>query len=985
MAAYSQSGARIAAILGPTNTGKTHYAIDRLVAHASGMIGFPLRLLARENYDRVVRMKGAAQVALVTGEEKIIPANPRYFICTVEAMPLDRVVDFLAVDEIQMCADAERGHVFTDRLLHARGLSETLFLGSDTMRGVISRLVPGIEVQTRPRLSRLSFAGSKKLTRLPRRSAIVAFSAADVYAIADMVRRHRGGAAVVLGALSPRTRNAQVEMYQSGEVDFLVATDAIGMGLNMDIDHVAFAQTVKYDGAEPRRLSAAEIGQIAGRAGRHMNDGSFGTTADAPAFDAEIVERVESHDFRPVKALFWRNPALRFQSPESLLKSLLMPPPGADYLRARRADDVVALETLVRIPEVAERARHPDRVRLLWEVCQIPDFQKITAEAHARLLARLFLDLTGAAGVIPDSFLNRQLEAIDRVDGDIVHLSQRIAQIRVWTTVANHAGWVFDANHWRERTRRIEDRLSDALHDRLTQKFVDRRTAILLSRLRGHTPLEATVTPNGDVHIEGHRVGRLEGLGFIAESSGASDQAEKAVAAAASQALRGEVATRAQALSVAPDATFALSPEGVISWHGAPVARVAAGAERLKPRADLLANDLLDAAMVDLVRTRVQGWLDAQVRSVLRPLVTLAEADLAGLPRGIAFRLVEAGGTIRRAAMAQDLAHLGDDDRKAMGKFGVRFGVETVYLPDMLKPAAQRLLLILTAIDRKVDDVADFVARHSPLTPGQVSFPLAEGVAAEWVELQGYRVFDSRAARVDMLERFAAEVRRFLRDEALATRIDSTPGQTATEAAAEAVAESSPEAVPEAAAPETAAPEAAAPEASAVEAAAETPAEEQKPVAPQGAKILPPALMSLLGVGAEVTMAILRAFGYRVTDAREGIAVQPKKNPKRHSSGKRPPREAAPAAEGAAPRPPHGERADRPERGEKPERHERHDRPKRADAPRHDRGPKPERGPRPDRAPRGDVVSARPPRRAEIDPDSPFAVLKNWGKAKPEA
>jgi ATP-dependent RNA helicase SUPV3L1/SUV3 len=328
MAGNSYSASRIAAILGPTNTGKTHYAIDRMVAHASGMIGFPLRLLARENYDRVVRAKGAGQVALVTGEEKIVPPNPRYFVCSVEAMPLDRAVEFLAVDEIQMCADAERGHVFTDRLLHARGLSETLFLGSDTMRGVISRLIPGIEVQTRPRMSRLSFAGAKKLARLPRRSAIVAFSAADVYAIADMVRRHRGGAAVVLGALSPRTRNAQVRMYQSGEVDFLVATDAIGMGLNMDIDHVAFAQTVKYDGAEPRQLSPAEIGQIAGRAGRHMNDGSFGTTADAPGFDAETVERVESHALRAVRGLFWRNRALRVQSPETLLKSLLVPPPG---------------------------------------------------------------------------------------------------------------------------------------------------------------------------------------------------------------------------------------------------------------------------------------------------------------------------------------------------------------------------------------------------------------------------------------------------------------------------------------------------------------------------------------------------------------------------------------------------------------------------------------------------------------------------------
>ena len=721
-------------------------------------------------------------------------------------------------------------------------------------------------------------------------------------------------------------------MYQSGEFNFLVAADAIGMGLNMDIDHVAFAQTVKYDGAGPRLLSAAEIGQIAGRAGRHMNDGSFGTTADAQSFDAETVERVESHDFRAIKALFWRNRNLRFQSPESLLKSLLPPPPGADYLRARQADDIVALETLTRSPSVMARAHHPDRIRLLWDICQIPDFQKILSEAHSCLLQRLFLYLTDDAGVMPDSFLDRHLGRIDRTDGDIVHLSQRIAQIRVWTTVANHAGWVLDTNHWRERTRRIEDRLSDALHDRLTQKFVDRRTAILLSRLKGQSTLEATVMPNGDVYIEGHRVGCLEGLGFIADLDGASDQAENVVAIAASQALKGEVATRAQALSVAPDTAFSLTTAGEITWHGAVVARVLAGAERLKPRVEPLDNDLLDDALSELVRTRAQGWLETQMRSVLRPLMSLVDADLSGLPRGLAFHLIEAGGTVRRAAMAQDLAHITDDDRKAMGKLGVRFGVETVYLPDMLKPAAQRLLLILTAIDRKVENVADFVAQNSPLTPGQVSFPLAEGVAAEWVELQGYRVFNRRAARVDMLERFAAEVRRFLRDEALTTRVETTPPK--------AEAATAPKADPE---------------------------EPEKPAAPQRAKILPPALMSLLGVGADDTMEILRTLGYRVTDACEGMAVQPKKNPKRHfSDHKRPPQtEAQLGAEGATPR---SERTDRPKRAEG------------GDAPRHDRGPHPDRGPRPETR-----IAAKPTRRTEIDPDSPFAALKNWGKTTPDA
>jgi len=749
-------------------------------------------------------------------------------------------------------------------------------------------------------------------------------------------------------------------MYQSGEVDFLIATDAIGMGLNMDIDHVAFAQTIKYDGAGPRRLLPSEVGQIAGRAGRAMNDGTFGLTVDSGGLDAEVIERVESHDFQPVKALYWRNPKLRFQSAESLLKSLLVPPPSVEFLRERRADDISVLESLVRIPAVKDRANHPDRVKLLWEICQIPDFEKILPEAHARLLHRLFLYLTTDASVIPDSFLNHHLGRIDRVDGDIVHLSQRIAQIRVWTTVANHAGWVSDKNHWQDRTRVIEDRLSDALHDRLMQKFVDRRTAVLLSRLKGQCKLEATVTPNGDVHIEGQRVGRLEGLGFIADQ-GTSDQADKVVAAAASKALRGEVATRAQALSVAPDETFTLNEAGDVAWHGVPVARLVAGAERLKPQVEALANDLLDAPVLDLIRTRVQAWIESQMRTTLRPLFTLSDAETKGLARGVAFRVVEAGGTIRRSAMAQDLAQLPDDERKALGKIGIRFGVETVYLPDMLKPAAQKMLLILTAVSRKVDDVAAFVNTHSPLTPGQVSFPLAEVVGEEWVELQGYRVFNRRAARVDMLERFSAEVRRFLRDEALTTKVDSAPVKPKTEAEAPA-AEAAPEATPETAV-EAAVEAAPVADVAVVAPVKEKSAEPEKPVAPEGSKILPPALMSLLGVGAEDTMAILSTLGYRVTDAAEGLAVQPKKAQKRRFT-KRPQNADAAKTDGAAvagdavktSAPKRKPQGDKPAgRNAKPQRNE-------------TRGRKPE--------------NKSAPKRTEkpVDPDSPFAVLKNWGK-----
>ncbi|MGE4218212.1 MAG: helicase-related protein, partial [Alphaproteobacteria bacterium] len=425
---------RVRALLGPTNTGKTHFAIDRMLGHASGMIGFPLRLLARENFDRIVAAKGSRHVALITGEEKIVPANPRWFVCTVESMPLDRPVEFLAIDEIQLCADAERGHVFTDRLLHARGRAETLFLGADTAAALIRRLVPEVEIETRPRLSTLSYSGPKKLTRLPRRSAVVAFSVDRVYAMAEMLRRQRGGTAVVLGALSPRTRNAQVALYQNGEVDYMVATDAIGMGLNMDIDHVAFAGLAKFDGRRRRPLTPSEIGQIAGRAGRHMNDGSFGPTAGVPPFAPELVEAVEGHRFDPIQHAFWRARDLDFGSPARLLRSLEAPPPRSDLMRARPADDLLALSALARDPELCARATTPGAMRLLWDVCQVPDFRKVMAEEHAQLLRRVFMDLTGA-GRLAEDWAAQQIDRLDTTVGDIDTLTTRIAHVRTWTYI----------------------------------------------------------------------------------------------------------------------------------------------------------------------------------------------------------------------------------------------------------------------------------------------------------------------------------------------------------------------------------------------------------------------------------------------------------------------------------------------------------------------------------------------------------------------
>ncbi|MBM3559492.1 MAG: hypothetical protein FJX53_06405, partial [Alphaproteobacteria bacterium] len=508
---------RIQAVLGPTNTGKTFLAIDRMLGHASGMMGFPLRLLARENYDRAMRVAGAAAVALVTGEERIVPPTARYFLCTVEAMPLDRIVEFLAVDEIQLSADPERGHVFTDRLLHARGAAETMFLGAETVAPLLRRLVPEVRIQRRERLSRLSYTGPRKLARLPPRSAVIAFSAADVYALAELVRRQRGGAAVVLGALSPRTRNAQVAMYEAGEVDYLVATDAIGMGLNMAIDHVAFAALAKFDGRNVRRLAPAEMAQIAGRAGRSMNDGTFGPTGTVPAFEPHLIEAIEQHRFETLKRLYWRSAALDFASTEALVASLEVPPPSDVLRRAGEGSDHLALVAALADPAVRPLVDRPAAVRLLWDACQIPDFRKDFSDGHPRLVARVFGHLA-RDGRIPEDWIASSLDRLDLTDGDIDTLVGRIAHVRTWTYVSHRAGWFDDAVGWQGRTRALEDKLSDALHERLTQRFVDRKTAALLRRLRtavgGETEPLAGVTGDGRVVVEGEAIGRVEGFRF---------------------------------------------------------------------------------------------------------------------------------------------------------------------------------------------------------------------------------------------------------------------------------------------------------------------------------------------------------------------------------------------------------------------------------------------------------------------------------------
>lgn len=747
---------RLTAVLGPTNTGKTHLAIERMLGHASGMIGFPLRLLARENYDRIVAIKGRSHVALVTGEEKIVPPGARWFLCTVESMPLDRPVAFVGIDEIQLCADPERGHVFTDRLLHARGGAETMVMGSETIRPLIRKLVPEAEFVTRPRFSELTHTGKRKLTRLPPRSAIVVFSATDVYEIAELMRRTRGGTAVVLGALSPRTRNAQVGLYQSGEVDYLVATDAIGMGLNMDIDHVAFARLTKFDGRFPRRLRATEIAQIAGRAGRHMANGTFGTTDEAGTLDEELVERVENHRFDPLQTLMWRNGDLDFRSPLGLLRSLERRPTRPELRRMAEADDQLSLSLLMRDEELVGRARNPAVVRLLWEVCQIPDFRKVLSDAHIRMQGQIFRQLTtGLAGRLDTDWVADQVEKLDRTEGDIDALVSRIAHVRTWTYIAHRGAWIADPAHWQERTRAVEDRLSDALHERLTQRFVDRRTALLVRTMQAGGELLAAVNAQGEVLVEGEHVGSIEGFAFYPDAT-IEDDDLKAIRSAARRALKDEVAGRVGKLETAPDEELALAADGVISWRGTGIGRIAAGPSPLAPSVRVRDTDLLDGGGRDRVAARLTRFLADHVARELQPLLRLRDAALSGAARGIAFQLVEGLGLLPRRALDGLIHALTAADRRQLAGFGVRFGPSHVYLAPMLKPRPTGLRVLLGAV------AAGRTLPAALPAPARISVAVEEGQDAAALDLAGFVLCGPRRIRLDRIDalRDAAESRR---------------------------------------------------------------------------------------------------------------------------------------------------------------------------------------------------------------------------------
>ena len=771
----------IRVILGPTNTGKTHTAIERMLGHESGMIGFPLRLLARENYDRIVERVGKSGVALITGEEKIVPPNARYFCCTVEAMPVERTVAFLAVDEIQLAGDRERGHVFTDRLFHARGRSETMFMGAETIRPFIKRLLPDAHIETRPRLSRLTYSGVRKVTRLQRRSAIVAFSAADVYALAETVRRQRGGCGIVMGALSPRTRNKQVEMYQNGDVDFLIATDAIGMGLNMDIHHVALASDMKFDGRYMRRLVPQEIAQIAGRAGRHTRDGTFGMTDGVEPLEPEEIVAIENHQFPPLRGLYWRARDLDFSSPRALVSSLEAPPPQPFLQRQADATDHTTLAAMAETQSVKELANSPGRVRLLWDVASIPDFRNMMTDNHTTMLTRIYESLA-KNGQLERDWVAGQLRHLDRLDGDIDTIMTRIAHIRTWTYITQRSGWTDAPDEWQDLARNIEDRLSDELHNQLTQKFVDKRAAHLSRKLKEQVSLSASVKLDGTVLVEGEEVGRLDGFTFTPDIS---DSEEKAmILAAARKGLPEEIERRVRAVLASADEAFKLQENGAIHWREAPLAKLLKSDNPYAPRIVMADAELVTTDQMARMSARIEAFIKDHVAHVLAPLLALenpvvpqpksdepkteeasAEASeapaapaaeippLSGTAKGITYQLFEAFGTLPTAKVGGQLRDLSETDKPQLARLGIRMGVESLYMAEMLKPASIKLRAVLWSVHN-----ATF-PEGGPPPEGRVSINAVDGVADDYWLITGYRRLGTKVMRVDMVERVSALVR----------------------------------------------------------------------------------------------------------------------------------------------------------------------------------------------------------------------------------
>ena len=743
---------KITAVLGPTNTGKTHLAIETMLSFDSGMIGFPLRLLAREVYDKVIKKIGLEKVALITGEEKIIPLKAKYFLCTVESMPIDKQIDFVGVDEIQMCSDHERGHIFTDRLLNIRGNKLTMFMGSNTIRNIISNLSDDVEFINRNRLSKLTYSGHKKISRIDRKTAIIAFSAEEVYAIAELIRRQKGGAAIVMGSLSPKTRNAQVELYQSGDVDFLVATDAIGMGINMDIDNIYFSNLKKFDGRKLRKLNLSEIGQIAGRAGRYLNDGNFGITGECKEINAEEVNLIENHKFEEIQFLFWRNSDLDFNSPEALIKSLEKKPKNSWLRKIYECEDERALKFFLRDKNLENIKLEKEKLNLLWECCQIPDFVKKTYGNHYEVIENVFKYLNGIKGRIPDDFMRLQLMKLDKLDGNVDSLSNRIANVRTWSYVSNKNNWIENQNYWIEKTKLLEDKLSDRLHDELTKTFIDKRASVLARGLKQEMNFDTKISENNEVIIDNQFIGKLNGLKLELDlKKGALETDIKSLKKAARQTVGPELEKRIQI--IIDTGLIELREDSKVYWNNSSICRLSSGKDYLNPNLELMVDDILEQNQKQKLIDFLNKWIKNKINTVLKSLIELKDLkEKNSSIKALAYQLYENNGVLKREQVSEYLKNLGQIERKVLRDLGVKFGRYHVFLYHLIKPEAVSLRTLLWKNHNQ---------KYFKLKPPTFGLNFLEDKNLKnrnFMLLCGFEKFENFYVRIDILERLFMQI-----------------------------------------------------------------------------------------------------------------------------------------------------------------------------------------------------------------------------------
>ncbi len=743
---------KITAVLGPTNTGKTFLAIETMLSFDTGMMGFPLRLLAREVYDKVIKKADPNKVALITGEEKIIPANAKYYFCTVESMPVDKILEFVGIDEIQMCSDHERGHIFTDRLLNLRGEKLTMFMGSNSMRNIIEKLDEDIEYIDRKRLSKLTYSGHKKISRIDRKSAIIAFSAEEVYAIAELIRRQKGGAAIVMGSLSPKTRNSQVSLYQSGDVDYLVATDAIGMGINMDLNNVYFSNLKKFDGKKLRRLKLSEISQIAGRAGRNLNDGSFGITGDCGEISAEEIELLENHKIDEIHTIFWRNPNLNFKSGDKLIKSLEERPSKSWLRKASECEDEKVLKYILKDTEKLQIFNNENELKLLWECCQIPDFVKKTYGNHLEVVGRVFNFLRESPGKITSKFMKQQLSILDKLDGNVDSVSNRIANVRTWSYVANKNGWVENQDYWVERTKFLEDRLSDRLHEELTKSFIDKRASVLAKGLKQDIIFETEIVDNEKVMINNQFIGNLKGLKLELDFKiGDLDSDIKSLKKASRQNVGPEILERIN--QIIKTKNIELKKDLKIYWNNFPIAYLTKGNDYLKPEINAIVDDVVETEDKNKLQNFLKEWLNKKINIELGSLIKLKDIKSSNSStRALSYMLYENNGVLKRDNIEKFLKEIDQTERKILRDQGVKFGRYHIFLYKLLKPSIVSLRLILWK---------NYNEKNYNLEPPTFGLNFLSDKKfsdKNFMLLCGFEKFDEYFVRIDILERLFLEI-----------------------------------------------------------------------------------------------------------------------------------------------------------------------------------------------------------------------------------